>query len=110
MQDAVVGINVTSGGTAPYLYSSNNGINNQPSSIFFNIGAGSYTYLITDTNGCSNEIHLTVNQPDSFYSSFSLTNTSCYGECDGVAIASISGGTQPYAQDWSSERGSENAS
>ena len=100
LQDAVVGINVTNGGTTPYLYSANNGINNQPSSIFYNIGAGSYTYLVSDANGCSNEIHLTVNQPDSFYNSFLLTNTSCYGECDGIAITTIAGGTPPYSQDW----------
>jgi hypothetical protein len=100
LQDAVVSINVTNGGTAPYLYSVNNGINNQPSSVFYNIGAGSYTYLVSDANGCSNEIHLTVNQPDSLFSSISSNNTSCYGECDGSAIASISGGTLPYVQDW----------
>jgi hypothetical protein len=101
LQDAMVNLYIINGGTAPFLYSANNGINNQPSSVFYNIGAGSYTYLVSDANGCSNEIHLTVNQPDSLFSSISSNNTSCYGECDGNAIASISGGTPPYSPpDW----------
>ena len=100
LQDAMVNLYIINGGTAPFLYSDNNGLSNQSSNLFFNIGAWNYTYLITDVNGCSNEIALTISQPDSLFSSISSDNTSCYGECDGNAIASISGGTPPYVQDW----------
>ena len=104
-QDASLEINVNSGGTPPYLYSNNNGINNQMLNSFFNIGAGNYNYLVTDDNGCTNEINLTINQPDSFYSSFLINNTSCYEQCDGSIDITVNGGSPLYTYQWSGPNG-----
>jgi len=41
-----------------------------------------------------------VNQPDSLYSSFLLTNTSCYGECDGSIDITVNGGAPLYTYEW----------
>ena len=40
------------GGTSPYLYSLDNGTNNQTSGLFENLAAGIYTVLVTDSNNC----------------------------------------------------------
>lgn len=40
------------GGTSPYLYSLDNGTNNQTSGLFENLAAGTYTVLVTDSNNC----------------------------------------------------------
>ena len=98
-QDGMTILN-TSGGTPPYQFSANNGLNYQASNTFFNLGAGMHNYLITDINGCINHTEITISQPDSLYINIITTDVSCYGGCDGTAITTVSGGTPPFVINW----------
>ncbi|MBL7719539.1 MAG: gliding motility-associated C-terminal domain-containing protein [Flavipsychrobacter sp.] len=67
-----------------------------------NLGPGVYVVTVTDDLGCIDTVHVTV--PTSTPLSVSLTssaNVSCYGQNNGSASVSVSGGTQPYVYNWS---------
>jgi hypothetical protein len=73
------------GGTAPYTGTGT-----------FTRAAGTYSFPITDTNGCSSIASVTVNQPTALNSSASVTTPiSCNGGNATVTV-SASGGTAPY--------------
>lgn len=100
LQDGQVTLTITNGGTPPFQYSANNGINFQTSNIFYNLAAGAADYIVMDVNGCINTISVTINQPEELTCVINTNNASCYGECDGTATASVNGGTAPYTYDW----------
>jgi hypothetical protein len=96
------------GGSAPYVYTLNNGqtsgSSNSTSYTFTGLGAGSYTVSVTDANGITatgNNI-FTVVQPTQIVVSTSATDVNCFGGSDGSAsIANISGGVPSYTILWS---------
>jgi gliding motility-associated-like protein len=82
-----------SGGTAPY--SENwNGIN------ITQLPKGSYSYTITDANNCTFSDYVTINEPNPLSVLESVTDANCFNSNDGQAILTISGGTNPYAENW----------
>ncbi|HUH34167.1 MAG TPA: T9SS type A sorting domain-containing protein, partial [Daejeonella sp.] len=50
-----------SGGTAPYTYSLSG--TTDADGIFTGLGAGTYTFVVTDANGCSDEVKVIISQP-----------------------------------------------
>lgn len=87
-----------SGGTAPYNFIWNPiGINAQNVT---NIGAGVYSILVTDFNGCIASATTTVNQPSSMSLVFSVSNSSCTLS-NGQASVTVSGGLPSYSYVWS---------
>lgn len=52
----------TSGGATPYTYTINGG-DPQSSPDFTGLAAGEYTIIVTDDNGCSKEITVTIDEP-----------------------------------------------
>jgi gliding motility-associated-like protein len=90
-----------SGGTAPYTYSWNT-IPVQTSAIASNLGAGSYNVIVTDAHGCSATASVTISQPSAALSAniSAHTNVSCFGNTNGSATVSVSGGTAPYSYSW----------
>lgn len=56
----------TEGGATPYSYSINGGTP-QTSADFENLGAGDYTVIVTDNNGCTDEITFTIEQPEELF-------------------------------------------
>ena len=79
-------------------------VNNNTANIFdpnlSNIGINTISYSFTSSNGCSNTITNTIDVFDSPIASYTTTNASCFGLSDGSTIASITGGTPNYIQDW----------
>ncbi len=64
--DGVIQIVGTSGGTAPYLYSLDGGINTQSSNTFGGLTSGTYTVTVIDANGCTDLITpINVSEPGS---------------------------------------------
>ena len=87
------------GGTSPYTYFWSNG---QIGVIATNLLAGTYTYDITDVNGCVFTDNVTITEPSSaLSSSVSPVNVQCYGDASGSASLIATGGTSPYTYLWS---------
>jgi gliding motility-associated-like protein len=86
-----------SGGAAPYTYSWNSG---QNTASISSLCAGIYTVSISDSNGCSTTVSLTLNNWNAPSISHSTINATCFGSCDGAGFANAFGGTPPYQFQW----------
>lgn len=86
-----------SGGTTPYSFNWSNG---QITEDLTNASAGNYTAIVTDNNGCQNQINTTITQPDSIHLSVTITDVSCFNGSDGKISIVPTGGTSPYAYLW----------
>src|SRR4029078_11204289 len=58
--------------------------------------AGSYTFIVTDANGCTASAPVTINQPLALSASASAGTILCNGGSTTVTV-SASGGTSPYS-------------
>jgi hypothetical protein len=63
--------------------------------------AGTYTYTVTDANGCTASTSVTITQPPQITATVSATNVSCFGGADGCLTVTTSGGVAPYSYNWS---------
>ncbi len=94
---------LVSGGTGPYAYLWTP--TGDTTSNLSNIGAGSYSCIVTDINGCSATDSITLTAPDSLLtldvlSSYNGSGVSCFGSTDGNISLTVNGGTQPYTYNW----------
>lgn len=64
--------------------------------------AGIYCVTVTDANGCTDTACVNIADPAPITTTFTNTDASCNGTCDGVANAAVAGGTSPYTFNWSS--------
>ena len=80
---ATVTVSAT-GGTAPYTGEGS-----------FTEFAGTYTYTITDANGCTSSTSITITEPTGIIASSSATAILCNGGSATVTV-SATGGTAPY--------------
>jgi hypothetical protein len=98
---SITGITV-SGGTLPYLFTWNAG----PSSGLDTVsaGAGSYTLVITDAAGCTDNSGAHVIGTGTAVSidvtGLTITPESCAGSDGSITGITVSGGTSPYIFDW----------
>jgi ribosomal protein S27E len=74
------------GGTAPY--------NITPAQT--NLAAGNYTFTVTDANGCSTTVDVTITEPLPITATATPTNATCNGAADGSVVITPTGGTAPY--------------
>ena len=74
------------GGTAPYLIT--------PAQT--DLAAGDYLFTVTDANGCTLEVPVTITQPEEITASTVITNVSCFGLSDGAVVITPAGGAAPY--------------
>ena len=70
--------------------------------MFFNIDSGTYYFTVSDINGCSATTSVTITEPTNLINNISISDVTCYNDCDGTVISDISGGTPPYNIDWGS--------
>ncbi len=106
--DATGAINlIVTGGTTPYAYAWSNGATTQNIS---GLTAGSYTVTVTDAKGCtSTSASVSVTQPSaSLASSAIATNVNCFGNATGAVTLTVTGGTTPYAYNWSNGATTQN--
>lgn len=87
-----------SGGAVPYLYDWGNG---NVDSTLINVGAGTYVVTVTDANGCTNSLSITLSQPPAILSTSAVTNVSCNSFTDGTAMITASGGAGIAGYAWS---------
>lgn len=88
-----------SGGSPGYTYSWNT-TPVQTTAIATGLTAGAYIVTVTDTNGCSDTAHVTIQQPTSLALAASSSSTSCNGGNNGSAVVNVTGGTPTYAYNW----------
>ncbi len=86
------------GGSKPYSYFWSGGT--QTDSLTQNLAAGNYTVTITDANGCPATTTVTIKQPAALALDLFTTDVQCFGESNGTAKATPSGGTPPYQYLW----------
>ena len=107
-QDGAITLNPT-GGTAPLTFawtgpSSFTSTAQSPASL----GAGSYTVVISDANGCSfTPPAITVAQPNAISiptNQVTITNT-CFGQTSGAITINPTGGTPGYTYAWTGPNG-----
>ncbi|MEO9890947.1 SprB repeat-containing protein, partial [Aurantibacter sp.] len=92
---ATIAASVTSGGTAPFEYSTN-GVNFQTSSDFTGLGAGDYTITVKDVNGCTSTVDQTVTSGSNLSDlTFLTSNVDCATGATDVQII-VQGGTAPF--------------
>lgn len=97
--DATIGISPVSG-TAPYSFQWSNGAT---SASLTGLCAGSYIATVTDANNCFVVQTIDVADPAPLtVQAAELASTVCAGSATGQTIATIAGGTQPYAYLWTS--------
>ena len=102
---ATISIN---GGTSPYTILWDAATGNQTDSTAINLTTGTYFVNITDTNGCMIDTSVTVEQPIAPLTlNTSVTNLNCFGDTNGTATVSISGGTSPYTILWDATTGNQ---
>ena len=82
-----------SGGISPYTQ--NWGLSNP-----VNLNAGNHTFIVTDDNGCNYTDSIIITEPSPLLVNYTTTNALCNGSSDGTAILTISGGLNPYSEDW----------
>ena len=93
------------GGTGPYTYAwSNNTTAQDPSNLI----AGAYTVTVTDANGCTATLSITITQPATAVSiSTTVQNILCLNGT-GSINSSPAGGVSPYTYSWSNQAITQN--
>ncbi|QTN37776.1 SprB repeat-containing protein [Cryomorphaceae bacterium] len=94
--DGAIDLDV-SGGTMPYSYMWNTGDMTEDLS---GLTAGLYNVVVTDANGCTAPLAVSISEPDAITISGGATDISCAGAGDGSIAVTISGGTPGYNYVW----------
>ena len=97
------------GGTLPYNYIWNSGINQQSDDVS-SLAAETYFLQLIDAIGCQTFDTIIVSQPTEIVTSFTSINSNC-NSCDGSASVAVSGGTSTgnYSYEWSNGSSNNNA-
>ncbi|MEL7117906.1 MAG: proprotein convertase P-domain-containing protein [Bacteroidota bacterium] len=100
--DGIISTSV-SGGTPQYSFVWNTG---SRADTLRNIARGTYSFTVTDANGCQDSLSLNlVSPPRLRVDSFQNVATSCFLGKDGSSTVFVSGGTAPYDYLWNDSNG-----
>lgn len=83
------------GGSTQVEVTASGGVSPYTGTGLFTQSAGTETYIITDDNGCSTQLTVTLQQPDALIVYESHTDILCFGETSTVTITAL-GGTPVY--------------
>lgn len=103
-------INVlVSGGTLPYTsyeWYNEGGVKVGTSQNISKLRAGTYNVIVTDSNGCSNDLDITLTEPDQLKIDPIITHVKCFGDTTGSVDANVSGGaSSTYTYEWEKKAG-----
>ena len=97
---------ISAGGVEPYTYLWNTSDTIQD---LTNIGAGTYSVLVTDASNCTDSISVVISQPGSGMTILSATTAVlCFGDDNGSIDIDISGGSPGYTYSWSNGDSTQN--
>ncbi|RMG77260.1 MAG: hypothetical protein D6714_20055, partial [Bacteroidetes bacterium] len=88
------------GGTAPYSYLWSQNAGGQTTATAIDLPAENFTVTITDANGCSTSISVTLSQPEPLRVEYENEDVLCFDEPTGTSLAQAFGGTGPYEYQW----------
>ncbi len=89
------------GGTAPYSYSYNGGTTFIVQDLAQFLAAGSYDIEVMDDNGCLSTSTQVITEPaDLIITAQNDVDATCFGDCDGSASLTVTGGTGAYTYNW----------
>ncbi|HMU18376.1 MAG TPA: PKD domain-containing protein [Bacteroidia bacterium] len=83
------------GGTGPFLYSADSGLNYQAGNIFSALSAGNYNLIIQDDNGCLSDSVATINEPLPLNYQVASAVATC-GSSNGNITLNATGGSGSY--------------
>ena len=86
------------GGTQPYRYNWDTG---ETADTIVNLAAGPYALMVTDGTGFVAFLNFHIKDIGAPDISIKKTDPTCFGDVNGVAIATVTGGTRPYSYSWS---------
>lgn len=94
------------GGTSDVTVSATGGVLSYSGDGNYTVSAGTYSYTVTDANGCASTTSITVTEPSALTaimgnSDYNGYGVSCFGSTDGFAFAHAEGGTPNYTYSWS---------
>jgi len=91
---SVQGENVyCNGGTTQVTVSATGGTTPYSGTGTFTVNAGNYDYTVTDANGCSSKVSITITEPTKVTLETTTANVSCYGGNNGSIKADAKGGS-----------------
>ncbi len=90
---------IAAGGTMPYSYGWSTAPA-QTAATASGFGAGTFSVTVTDDKGCTASDSVSITQPAQLTGSFMPSRLACFGDKNGTAAATVSGGTPPYAYAW----------
>ena len=96
------------GGTPPYLIQWNAAANNQTTDTAIGLSAGVYLVNVTDSNGCIADSLVQVIEPNTLLISQLFSQSPlCFGDSNGLAAVTQSGGVSPYTVVWDAQTGNQ---
>ncbi len=98
--DGILIVNATGGvGVLTYAWDSD-----QTTGITNSVGHSGYNGVeVEDQNGCVVNIGVYLTSPANIFATYTSTDMSCNGTCDGSISANVSGGTFPYTYLWNND-------
>lgn len=97
--DGMVIVQAMGNGIGPFTYTLDN---NPPQATgIFNVGAGEHSIILTDVDGCADTVMVDVPTADSIFVDVAIDDVNCFGDSDGVATATGTGGTGVFNYAWS---------
>ncbi len=94
-------VNVISGGLAPYTYQWDSDADDPTAQRATGLSPGSHQVIVTDVNGCQGTLTVVIPFTQNLFSGrVAPTDPACFGESNGSALASGSGGNGAYTYNW----------
>ncbi|MBN2682658.1 MAG: gliding motility-associated C-terminal domain-containing protein [Bacteroidales bacterium] len=104
--NGAISLSIT-GGNPPFSYSWSNG---QSSQNISGLQAGNYTVTVVASDGCTDDLEITINQPAEIILNLQFDNVNCFGGNDGGIDLTVNGGVLPYSYEWNNGNTNEDIS
>ena len=95
---------VAAGGVAPYTYAWMPNVSTSASAS--NLAGGDYSIVVTDDNGCTSTVNVSLIDETPITIDLRATPISCFGTDDAEITATVRGGVSPYLYRWTAPNGS----